>query len=105
LFTNGIKVENAPPWHSAQVFVTDKPSLPPLQAELVMHASPSGDIKEETTGPTHVYFDTDSAPVGSIIDNSARMSHQGGFHGKTDEDQTGIQDMVELKCTTSIKEP
>jgi hypothetical protein len=73
LFTNGIKVENAPPWHSAQVFVTDKPSLPPLQAELL--CMPVATSKKKPTGPTHVYFDTDSAPVG--IDNrcSACMSH------------------------------
>jgi hypothetical protein len=55
LFTNGIKVENAPPWHSAQVFVTDKPTAT-VTSRTVMHASPSGDIKEETNWPDSRVF-------------------------------------------------
>jgi hypothetical protein len=54
LFTNGIKVENAPPWHSAQVFVTDKPHCHRYKQN--MHASPSGDIKEETNWPDSRVF-------------------------------------------------
>jgi hypothetical protein len=66
LFTNGIKVENAPPWHSAQVFVTDKPALPPRRT--VVHASPSGDIKEETNWPDSRILTQTVHLLGSIID-------------------------------------
>jgi hypothetical protein len=53
--------------------------------------APVATSKKKPTGPTHVYFDTDSAPVG--IDNrcSACMSHIKEDFGKLTKTRQAIQ--------------